>query len=134
MLKAELGKEIVVKVVNDIGVLADITKAVAEKGISILAVSCWVEGEKGIIHLVTDDNLRAGDVLRKMKLDVQEKKVVMSELPHKPGMLMHLANILKTARIDIHHLYASADQSATKCLMVFSTSDNDRAMVEINKK
>ena len=134
MLKAELGKEILVTVVNDIGVLADITKAVAEKGISILAASCWVEGEKGIIHLVTDDNLRAGDALRKKKLDVKEMKVVLAELPHKPGMLKHLAETLSAAQIDIHHLYASADVNAPKCLLVFSSSDNDRAMVEINRK
>jgi hypothetical protein len=133
MLKAELGKEIVIKVLNDIGVLAEISRLVAEKGISIVAVSCWVEGSTGIIHLVTDDNLRATDVLRKKSYDLREEKVVLADLPHKPGMLKRLADKLKEAKIDIHHLYGSADH-AENCRLVFSSSDNDRAVVEINKK
>lgn len=133
MLKAELGKEIVVKVLNDIGVLADIAKVVAEKGISLAAVSCWVEGADGVIHLVTDDNLRASDALRKHGYDVAERKVVVAELPHKPGLLKQLAEKLKVAKIDIHHLYASAHSADARCLAVLSTSDNDRAVVVINK-
>jgi hypothetical protein len=133
MLKAEQGKELIIKVLNDIGVLADISRIVADKGISIRAVSCWVEGQDGVIHLVTDDNLRAGDALRKSKFNVREAGVVIAELPHKPGMLKHLTETLKAAKIDIHHLYASAHSADAKCLTVFSTSDNDRAIVEINK-
>ena len=133
MLKAEQGKEIIIKVLNDIGVLADITKVVADKGVSIRAVCCWVEGADGIIHLVTDDNLRATDALRKNKFTVREAGIVIAELPHKPGMLKHLAEKLKTAKIYIHHLYASAHSADAKCLTVLSTSDNDRAMIEINK-
>jgi hypothetical protein len=56
----------------------------------------------------------------------------LTEVPHKPGMLKRLAEQLRTARIDIHHLYGSAD-NAPNCLIVFSSSDNDRAVVTINK-
>ena len=133
MLKAELGKEIVIKVINDIGILADITRVVADMGISLLAVTCWVEGANGIIHLVTDDNLRATDALRKHHYESREAKVVLAELPHKPGMLKILAEKLKAAKIDIHHLYATTHSSDAKCLTVLSTSDNDRAVVTLNK-
>ncbi|HNF59807.1 MAG TPA: hypothetical protein PLN89_09550, partial [Elusimicrobiota bacterium] len=61
MLKATLGKEIVVRRTNEIGALADIAKTVAEKGIGILAVSGWVEGSEGVFRLLVDDALRAGD-------------------------------------------------------------------------
>lgn len=133
MLKAELGKEIVVKVVNDIGILVEISRMVADKGIGIKAISSWVEGANGIIHLVTDDNLRAYDALQKTPFEVSEKKVVLTHLPHKPGMLKRLTETLKASGIDIHHLYGSAD-GAKDCLVVFSSSDNDRAMVDINTK
>lgn len=132
MFNIKAGQEIVIKTLNDIGVIADIARIVADKGIGILAVSCWVEGPEGIIHLVTDDNLRAGDALRKHKYDVQERKVLLVETLHKPGMLKHLTEALKAALIDIHHLYASAD-GAEKCLVVFSCSDHDRAIVELKK-
>lgn len=90
MLKATLGKEIVIKRLNEIGVLADIAKTVAEKGVSILAVSAWVEGQNGIFRLMVDDELRAADALRAKKLEVREGSVVVVEVPHKPGMLKHM--------------------------------------------
>src|SRR5690242_2203442 len=106
MLKAEQGKEIIIKVLNEIGTLAEISKIVAEKGVSILAVSAWTDGVDGIIHLVTDDNLRASDALRKKNFQLREGRVVLVELPHKPGMLKHMTEVLKAANIDNHHIYA----------------------------
>ena len=133
MLKAILGKEIVIKRLNEIGVLADIAKTVAEKGVSILAVSAWVEGRDGVIRLMVDDELRAADALRAKKHDVREGLVVVVEVPHKPGMLKHLTEILKNAQIDIHHLYASAASDQAKCVVVFSSSDNQKAVVALNQ-
>ena len=45
MMTAKHGKEVSVRVFNDIGVLAQLTKIVAEKGINILAAAAWVEDE-----------------------------------------------------------------------------------------
>lgn len=133
MLKAKHGKEIVVKVTNRIGVLADLSRIVAEKGINILAASAWAQGDTGLIRLVTDDNLRAGDALRKNSYQPQEVDVVLTEVPHKPGMMRHIAETLAKKDIDLHHLYASAIADETKCLIVFSSADNDRAVVLLNE-
>ena len=133
MLKAILGKEIVIKRLNEIGVLADIAKTVAEKGVSILAVSAWVEGRDSVNRLTVDDELRAAGALRAKKHDVREGLVVVVEVPHKPGMLKHLTEILKNAQIDIHHLYASAASDQAKCVVVFSSSDNQKAVVALNQ-
>lgn len=130
MIKVIAGKEIVVKTLNEIGVMAEISKRVSERGISILAASAWVEGADGVIHLVTDDNLRAMDVLQQ-KFRPREANVLIAEVSHKPGMLRALADKLKTAGIDIHHLYATALSSQDKCLIVFSTSYNDRALLAL---
>jgi hypothetical protein len=132
VLKATLGKEIVVRRTNEIGALADIAKTVAEKGIGILAVSGWVEGSEGVFRLLVDDALRAGDALRAKHYAPRESSVVIVELPHKPGLLKMMTEKLRDARIDLHHLYASAPSRAAECLVVFSSSDNQRAMVELN--
>ena len=44
MFQATLGKQIVVKTENDVGVLWDISRTLAEKGVDILAVGAWAEG------------------------------------------------------------------------------------------
>lgn len=62
-----------------------------------------------------------------------EGVVVLVEVPHKPGMLKHLTEQLRDAKIDIHHLYASAASDQTKCVVVFSSSDNQKAVVVLNQ-
>lgn len=133
MYKAEIGHEIEVRALNEVGVLTGIAHVIADHGISILSVSCWVEGMTGVIHLVTDDNLRAKDALAKKGYKVAEGKILTVELPHKPGMLKHMTEKLKAAGIDIVHLFATALAKDKKCLVVLSTSDNDKAMVTLNR-
>lgn len=133
MMKARQGKEVVVKVANRIGVLADLSRLVSQKGINILAASAWVEAGNGIVHLVTDDNLRVMDVLRDKSYNPREDDVVLMEAPHKPGLLRHVAEKLAEDGIDIHHLYASATMDQDRCLIVFASANNDRAMVLLNQ-
>jgi hypothetical protein len=133
MLKARPGKEIVLRVRNEIGVLAQLTKLIADKGFNILAASAWVNGADGVIHLVTNDNLRVVDMLRDKKFNPKESEVVLTEVAHKPGMLKHLTEKLAQNGIDIHHLYASAGADQDKCLIVFACANNDRAIVLLNE-
>ncbi len=66
MLKsAQLGKEIVVTVINKIGVLADISKMLADHGINIEAIMGYAVNNDAMIMVVTEDNLRAMDALKK---------------------------------------------------------------------
>ena len=132
MLKARISKEVVIRVHNEIGVLANLSKLIAEKGINILAASAWVNGAEGFVHLVTDDNLRVVDALRAKSYNPREQDVVLLESPHKPGLLRHVTERLAGAGIDIHHLYASAALDQDRCLIAFACADNDRAVVLLN--
>ncbi len=133
MLKAKPAKEIVIKVRNEIGVLAQLARTVADKGIDILATAAWVEGGNGIVHLVTSDNLRAMDALKAKSFQPRESEVVLTEVPHKPGMLRHVTEKLAAGGIDLHHLYASATTAEHACLIVFASANNDRAVVLLNE-
>ncbi|MCS7049787.1 MAG: hypothetical protein NZ483_10915 [Verrucomicrobiae bacterium] len=128
-MKAKIGKEVVVRIRNQIGLLAQISKLVAEKGINILAAAGWVEGSDGVVHLVTEDNLRVMDALRQKNFNPHEVDVVLVETAHKPGMLKHIAETLAGAGLDIHHLYATATADQNRALVVFACSNNDRAVV-----
>ncbi|MCG3204636.1 MAG: hypothetical protein KCHDKBKB_01351 [Elusimicrobia bacterium] len=133
MFQATQGKEIVVKTSNQVGALKYISKTVSEKGVGILAISCWVYDIMAMVHLITDDNLRAKEALQAQKFDAKEEDVVLVEVKHKPGMLKQMTERLEKAGIDLKHLYATALQDAEKCLIVFSSSDNKKALVELNK-
>jgi hypothetical protein len=132
MLKATIGKEVVARLTNQVGVLARVTKIVSEKGINIRAVSSWVEGKDAVIRLLTDDATRVADALREQKLTVKVNEVVMTESSHTPGMLRSLTEKLALAGIDLRYLYASALDSQEQCLIVFGSTDNGKALVLLN--
>ena len=101
----------------------------AEKGINILAAAAWVEGPDGVVHLVTDDNLRVTDALRHKGYNPREHDVVLVETAHKPGLLKQLTERLSAASLDIHHLYATATPDQDRALIVCACANNDRAVV-----
>jgi hypothetical protein len=132
MLKARQGKEIVVRANNEIGALADLSKILAEKGVNVLAMSCWVEEDEAVIRLVTDDILRSIDALKAGGYDPQEKSVVLVEAPHRPGILRHLTDVLSREQIDLTHLFGSATINQDVCLVVLNSTQNERAIVLLN--
>ncbi|MFC1467320.1 hypothetical protein ACFLQY_01320 [Verrucomicrobiota bacterium] len=132
-LTAIQSKEIVVKVRNDVGILAQMTRIVAEKGVSVLAAAAWVEDTSGVIHMVTDDNLRATDALRAHKYAPEEKASLLVELPHKPGMISGLCGKLADGGINIRYLYMTAPINQDRCVLVLDTEDNERAMVILDE-
>jgi hypothetical protein len=117
---------------NEIGALDRMAKSVADKGVNLLAISAWVEGAYAVLRLVTEDNVRVMDLLRSHEYEAREADVLVTELPHKPGMLHRICERLSLGGIDIHHLYATASVGQEKTVVVFATANNDRAMVLLN--
>ncbi len=132
---AKLAKEIAVTVVNKIGVLADMARIVAGHGINIIAVSGYAVGKNATILLVTDDNLRAADALKKARYkSLKEKEVLVVELEDKPGALKNLTARLDGAGIDIKEAYGTTCPDGCPARIVVSTSNNDKALVLFRKK
>ena len=132
MLNTRFAKEVTVRLENDIGALDGIARTIADKGINILAVCAWVEGAQAVIRILTDDSSRVVDTLRARKFEPREMDVLVTEAPHKPGMLHRITERLAQGGLDIHHLYATATRAHEQSLVVFATANNDRAMVLLN--
>ncbi|MBP7216893.1 MAG: hypothetical protein KBA46_06385 [Candidatus Omnitrophica bacterium] len=129
---AKLGKEIVVTVANKIGVLADMTKILADSGINMMAVAGFVTGGEAKIMLVAADNLRAIDALRKRNYSaIKENEVVIVEVEDKAGALRNIAVKLAGESIDIKHIYGTNCGCGGPVMIVFSTTDNERAVVAL---
>ncbi|MEN6497276.1 MAG: ACT domain-containing protein [Thermoguttaceae bacterium] len=131
MMEAKQGKEVVVRIRNSIGLLFELTKLLSEKGVGILAVNGMVLGEDCVVRVVTNDNLRAKDALVAANYAPHEENVIVIDLPHKPGMLRRVAEILAQEDIDIHHLYATALEEQDKSLLVFHTSNDHHALTKL---
>jgi hypothetical protein len=133
MITAKQGKEVSVRVLNDIGILAQLTKIVAEKGVNIRAVAAWVEDEnKGVVRLVTDDNLRAMDALRAHNYAPEEVDSIEVLMHHSPGMISSVCEKIGAGGLSLHYLYASAPVSDESCIAILSTDNNEHALVLLN--
>jgi len=133
MFQARQGKEIVLTMENRPGRLFEVSKLLAERGVSILAVIGAITNGDCLIRLVTDDNLRAADALTEKGYEPSEGNVILLELPHKPGILKRMSEVLADEGIDIHYVYGSALMDDEKCLLVLHTENDDHALPRLNQ-
>ena len=135
MLKsAQLGKEIVVTVMNKIGVLADMTKILADHGINIQAVTGYAVNNEATIMVVTEDNLRALDALKKAGYKgAKENPVIILELENKAGALKNITVRLASENIDIRYIYGTTCMAACPSRVVLSTNNDEKALVAFRK-
>ena len=130
-MKARMAREAIVRVRNRIGALGQVTNCLAEKGVNIEAVIATLEGADAVIRLVTGDHQRTVDALRELRPDVQEARVVVAEVDHKPGLLQQITEKLASESIDLFYLYGTATDR-DKCLVIFSSTNNERAVMVLN--
>jgi len=126
---ATIGKELVVRTTNRVGLLADIAKLLSTQGINILATAVFVSGEEAELHLVVDAHHYALESLRDAEFPTEEREVVLVELPNRPGFLRRITEALARQGLDIRYLYASAAEDTSHTLVVFSCTHNGKAVL-----
>jgi len=131
MIKSvNLGKELVVTAPNKIGILANISKILADHGINIEGVAGYAANNEAKIMLVVDDTLRGREALEKNGYKtIKENEVIVVVLENKPGALKGITAKMVAEKIDIKYTYGSACPEGCPARLILSTSDNERALV-----
>jgi hypothetical protein len=129
-----IGEEIVITTDNKVGLLADISKIMAESGINIEAVVGYEYEKKARLMLVTSANLLMIDGLRKKGYDsVKETEVVEVDIENKPGAIKVVTTELANNGIDIHYIYLTSCTLGCSSKMVLETSDNEKTIALLQK-
>ena len=129
-----LGEEIVIATKNKVGLMADISTMLANKGVNIEAALGYESGKTARLMLVTNSNLTiVGELKRKKYKSVKETEVVIVEIENKPGALKVVTTELRKKRIDIKYLYVTPPCGGCSSKMILQTSDNETAMALLNK-
>lgn len=131
-----LGEEITITTKNKVGILADVSKMLANKGINIEAALGYEIGPVAKLLVITNANLVIVNELKKMKYkSVKETEVLLVDVENKPGALKVVATEMKENKIDIKYIYLTPCTCAVKgsSRMVLQTSDNERAMAALGK-
>lgn len=122
-------ERIVVMARDEIGVLSDITGALARANINLQSINTEVNGEHGTIIISTDDTDRALVALAEAGYSAVTDDAMLIRLNDEPGALARIAQRFSEAGINIRsvHILDRKDGFATIAL---STSPEDRRRAE----
>ncbi len=110
------------------GTLGKISRALADRGVNILAFQSFSIGGKSIVRFIVDNPATAKTVLDAERLPCSEVEVAQVGLPHRAGELARAASRLGEAGININYAYVGLDPRSNTPLVFFGVSDLARAV------
>lgn len=113
--------------VNKPGVLAQVTRAVADAKLNVVALTLVDSQEHGVLRLVADNADEARQVLTKLNLPMTETQVLCMELPNRPGALADVAQLLGESHININYAYCTSGAPGGKTTAVLKVADPIKA-------
>jgi len=123
MVDVRLQTELVIQAEDRVGVVAEISRLLADMGINLLSIMVRTEADRALVHLVTTSQSHAFDALRKAGFEVQERDVVLVELPHHPGFLCKVSEALARKGLAVEELYATVPEDSSIGVVVFRCPD-----------
>jgi hypothetical protein len=132
MTKARKVKEISFTMANRVGLLSEVTTAVAGAKVNITGICAYAMENNAYFMLTVDSNAKAKKALASLGVGIEEKDVVEVEMANKPGELQKVAKKIADAGIDIGYMYGTAGKGKTPTC-VFKTSDDQKTIKIIRK-
>lgn len=109
------------------GTLGKICRALADRGVNILAFQSFPVGGKSLTRFVVDNPATAKTVLEAERLTYTEEQVAQVKLPHRPGELARAASRLGEANININYTYCGLEAGTNAPLIIFGVAEAARA-------
>ena len=120
-------KEFAIRLEDRPGTLGKVSRALADRGVNILALqSCPSEG-KSLVRIVVDNPTTARTVLGNERATFTEADIAQVKLPHRPGELARAALRLGEANININHAYCGVEPGTNAPLLIFGVADAGKA-------
>ncbi len=132
MAKAKKTKEISFTMPDKVGLLSEVTTAVAKAKVNITAICAYAMENSAYFMLTADSTAKAKKALVPLGVAIEEKDVVEVEMPNKLGELQKVAKRMADEGIDIEYMYATAGKGKT-ATCVFKTADDSKTIKVINK-
>jgi len=108
------------------GVLAKISRTLADAGVNITAICAAETAGRGKIRMLVSDPARAKDALKAAKLRCGEEPALTLTLEDRPGALARVAEKLAQGKLNIKCAYATTSGSGS-ATVVLTVSNADKA-------
>ncbi len=126
-------KQISVVLKNIPGMLADLSQILGKEGVNIRAISVADTSEVSTVRLVTDDPVKAMNILKSSNFTAYETDVLAVETPDHPGGLFAVVKPLKEADINVLYLYPYLGRTNDQAIVILGV-DKLRDAEEVLKK
>ncbi|MXZ92609.1 MAG: ACT domain-containing protein [Chloroflexi bacterium] len=127
MNQPNLMNRIVIMADNEVGVIADVTAALANEGINLETINAETAGGHGAIILTADNYDRALYVLNQAGFKAVGDDALVVRLPDQPGALAGVAGSLKAAGVNIESMHILSRQ-AGYAMIALKTDNRPRAI------
>ena len=114
--------------VNKPGVLAQVTGAIAEAKLNMLAMTLVDSQEHGVLRVVTDDAAATRQVLAKLNLPMTETEVLCLDLSNRPGALADVVTLLGQNHVNINYAYCTSGAPGGRTTGIFKVADVKKAV------
>ena len=118
---------IVIMADNEVGVIADITAALAGEGINLESINTEITSDQGAIILTVDNYDRALYILNGAGFKAVGDDALVIRLPDQPGALAGVAGSLKEAGVNIDSMHILSRQAGYA--MIALKTDNRAAAI-----
>src|SRR5206468_11024744 len=102
-------KEFAIRLEDRPGTLGQVCRALADRGVNILAFQSFPSEGKSQVCIVVDNPTTAKTVLDNQSLIYTETEVAQVKLLHRPGELGRAASRLGDAKININYAYCGVE-------------------------
>lgn len=127
-------KEFALRLEDRPGTLAKLTKALADRGVNIVAFqSTPTEGKNSQVRFVVDNPATAKNVLDTERITYTENEVAVAQIPHRPGGLARAASQLADSNINIDYGYCGVDATTNSPLLIFGVAEAAKAASILDK-
>ena len=120
-------KEFTVTIEDKPGALGKCFRALAERGVNILAFQSFVEDRESLLRILADDPATAKMVLGSLRMIFEETDVALVRLAHRPGELARATSLLGEHQINIDYSYCGIEPGSAKALVVFGVDSLSKA-------
>ena len=124
---------IVITVKNEVGVIADISHALAEADINIEGLNTEIAGEKGVVILTTPESDRALRVLKNAGFRAVTDEAMVLRLRDEPGALARVAEKFKRAGVNIRSMHI-LDHHEGHATVALTADDQARAKTLVERE
>lgn len=126
-------KQISIFVENRKGRLEDVCACLDENGINIISIILADTNEYGLVRMIVSDPDKAKQALKDAGFSTIITNVIAVRFPHTAGTLKNLLELFAEEELNVEYMYGLST-TADAAVIVFKTSDNEKALAAISNK